>query len=441
MLRSKLRKSLLTAAATLAVASSWPAASLAFTKPAFPRIGGINIGEPRNYGDPAYQANLARQTLTILNYYPGMPLGGQTIDSVVRAIKDKNPNALVFLYVNSNELQYSAAAWKDYQSKLDSMKWWLYSDKNMTNKVQSSFGAGYYIINNTLFTPKDSNGDNAIDWITKFYVNNYYKPNPSIDGFFMDNVFWKPLVDGDWQRNGTVVSQNDPNAGAWLRQGYARYYSLVKSLLPKGKYQIGNITEWGDPAASLTEYKGLVDGGVLEGYIGKSWSVESWAGWQKMMDRYSKVMRSIGQPRLAIFNQWGDPGDYQAMRYGLGSCLLNDAYYAFTSNSAGYSGVVWFDEYDASLGQSSLPPTSAWQQGVWRRDFDNGIVLVNPKGNGTKTVTLETAFVKIKGKQDPNTNNGQTVTTVTLQDRDGIILLRKTPLKRPKSPQSVTIQP
>jgi hypothetical protein len=75
---------------------------------------------------------------------------------------------------------------------------------------------------------------------------------------------------------------------------------------------------------------------------------------------------------------------------------------------------------------------------VWRRDFDNGIALVNPKGNGTQTVTLETAFVKLKGTQDPATNNGQTVTTVTLKDRDGIILMRKNPAKRPAAPQKLS---
>jgi hypothetical protein len=100
--------------------------------------------------------------------------------------------------------------------------------------------------------------------------------------------------------------------------------------------------------------------------------------------------------------------------------------------------VVWFDEFDAKLGQAQAIPTAAWKQGVWRRDFDNGIVLVNPKGNGNQTVTLETSYVKLQGTQDPAINNGQTVTTVTLKDRDGIILMRKNPVKRPAAPQKLT---
>jgi hypothetical protein len=418
------------------------AGASAFEKPPFPRTAGMNVGGPFNYNDQTYQANLARLNMVVLNTFPGAMPGGLPLNTAVQAIKAKNPKELVFVYVNSNELVNPGGgpAWDTLRGKVDSMKWWLYSDAAMTSRVKSQFGTDYYIINNTQLTPRDSAGNTSIEWITKFFIDSYYKPNPVIDGFFMDNTFWHPNVDGDWTRTGKVVSGSDPQAGTWLRQGYARYYTLARSLMP-GKYQIGNIGDWGDPASAVTEYQGLLNGGLMEGYIGKSWSIENWIGWNLMMDRYRKVMSTLAEPKLAIFGQWGDPNDYQAMRYGLGSCLLGDAYYSFTDTSKGYYGFTWFDEYDSNLGAGSTTPTAAWSNGVWRRDFDNGIVLVNPKGNGPKTVTLEADFVKIKGVQDPGTNNGQVVRTVTLKDRDGIILLRKSPVKRPKAPQKISIQP
>jgi hypothetical protein len=269
-----------------------------------------------------------------------------------------------------------------------------------------------------------------MDWMTRFYVSAYAANTPALDGLFMDNVFWRPYIDGDWNRDGVVDSQTDPAVQAWFRQGYARYFTLVKSLMP-GKYQLGNIGDWGAPAATLTEYQGLVNGGVLEAYIGKSWSIETWAGWANTLAQYRKVMSAVAAPQLLIFNQWGSATDYQAMRYGLGTCLLDNGYYSFTDTGAGYHGVVWFDELNQSLGAGEAPPTAAWQKGVWRRDFTNGIVLVNPKGNGAQTVTLETAFSKIKGTQDPMTNSGATVTSVTLQDRDGIMLLRQNQVPPP----------
>jgi hypothetical protein len=48
--------------------------------------------------------------------------------------------------------------------------------------------------------------------------------------------------------------------------------------------------------------------------------------------------------------------------------------------------------------------------------------------------------VKIKGTQAPTVNNGATVRTVTLQDRDGIVLLRKgTTEYTPEAPAGFTV--
>ena len=118
-------------------------------------------------------------------------------------------------------------------------------------------------------------------------------------------------------------------------------------------------------------------------------------------------MAAIAEPKLVAFHQNGSPTDYKALRYGLASCLLDDGYFAFTDDAKGYSGVVWFDEYDAKLGQAVTPPaTTAWQKGVYRRDFENGIALVNPRGNGPVEVTLEEDFRRLDGKQAPTVNNG-----------------------------------
>jgi len=88
---------------------------------------------------------------------------------------------------------------------------------------------------------------------------------------------------------------------------------------------------------------------------------------------------------------------------------------------------------------TSSPQTTAWQRGVFRRDFENGIALVNRKGNGAQTVQLETSFKRLLGNQAPGVNNGQTVTSVTLQDRDGIILMRLAPTTTPDPPGNVTV--
>jgi Hypothetical glycosyl hydrolase family 15 len=442
MIRNAFRQCLTAVAAVAALATS--ASALAFTPPPFPRIGGIENSSPFDYNDPTYQANLAKLDIMLLAYWPGMAPGGESMESVVEAIKAINPNALIFLYTDMDEGYTSgdsSVAFAPEISELNAMKWWLYTDTSDANPVPSFWGTGGFTINSTPYTPKDSNGEDSVDWLAHWFVSNYTSAAPDIDGLFMDNVFVQPQVAGDWYRDGVVLQPSDPQAQAAIQAGYEEWFSTVHQLMP-GKYQIGNITTWGEYGPVPTGYQGIADGGLLEGMIGESWSIENWGGWQEMMTQYTRDMQALNAPKLAIFNQWGDPTDYQSMRYGLASCLMNDAYYSFTSNATGYSGVVWFDEYNANLGQAlSSPPTAAWQNGVWRRDFANGIALVNPKGNGPQTVQLGGTFVKINGTQDPAVNNGQTVTSVTLQDRDGIILLRQAPLEQPKAPTGVSIGP
>ena len=439
MIRHAIRQGLTALAATAALGTC--ASAFAFTPPPFPRIGGIQISSPFDYNDPTYQARLAKQNIMILNNWPSLAPGGESMESVVKAIKAINPSALVFLYTNADESYTtgdSSVAFAAVAKQMTAMKWWLYPSSSASSPVASFFGNGGFTINTSPNTPKDSSGDDSIDWLSKWYVSTYYDAIPSIDGFFMDNVFVQPQVSGDWYRNGEVLPPSDPKAQAAIQAGYERWFSLTHQLMPS-KYQLGNITTWGQKYASVPSgYQGMADGGVLEGMIGPSWAIESWGGWKEMMAQYTTDMQALSAPKLAIFNQWGSPTDYQSMRYGLASCLMNDAYYSFSGNSSGYSGVVWFDEYDANLGQAvSSPPTAAWQKGVWRRDFANGVALVNPKGNGGQTVQLGGTFVKIKGAQDPRVNSGQTVTSVTLKDRDGIILLRQSPLQQPKAPTEV----
>ena len=40
------------------------------------------------------------------------------------------------------------------------------------------------------------------------------------------------------------------------------------------------------------------------------------------------------------------------------------------------------------------------------------------------TVTLENGFSKVRGTQTPDVNNGRPVTEVTLEKKDGLILVR-----------------
>jgi hypothetical protein len=163
-------------------------------------------------------------------------------------------------------------------------------------------------------------------------------------------------------------------------------------------------------------------------------------------------------------------GEYQWARYNLGTCLLTDGYCIInsqldrTGSSNVYDGAVasqrYYDEYGGNyppLAGNTVPPlptspnapprgylgypiagplgvrqtTARWNKGsglgVFAREFDHGIVILNPKGNGVVTLTtsdLPGAWHRLAGTQAPAINDGSRFTGVTLQDRDAIILLR-----------------
>ena len=66
----------------------------------------------------------------------------------------------------------------------------------------------------------------------------------------------------------------------------------------------------------------------MESIIGQSYSYET-QGWAVMMNAYKIIMNATRAPGYQIFAQDGTTTDYQGMRYGLTSCLMDNAYYYF----------------------------------------------------------------------------------------------------------------
>jgi hypothetical protein len=76
------------------------------------------------------------------------------------------------------------------------------------------------------------------------------------------------------------------------------------------------------------------------------------------------------------------------------------------------AGDVWLDDIHFQNDVTNL----------YRRDFQNGIVLVNPTAQ-VMTTTLEREYRKILGTRDPVINDGATVTQVTVNPSDALFLI------------------
>jgi hypothetical protein len=76
------------------------------------------------------------------------------------------------------------------------------------------------------------------------------------------------------------------------------------------------------------------------------------------------------------------------------------------------TGDLWLDDVHLRQGVS----------GIYRRDFENGTILVNPSSSAL-TVPLGATYRRILGTVDPVTNDGASVTEVTVPASDALFLI------------------
>lgn len=390
--------------------------------PSFPRLAAYETSNPKDFDDPAHQAIVARLDLSIMGVYPGWEESHGPVEQVVKQVKALNPATRLFVLVQAASFE-SVASGNAYEIVIDALndnQWWLY-ESGTTNMVASPY-PDQFATNTTLFTPKDASGWTFIEWFARWAVNTYHEPNPTLDGVLVDDDPVFPFAPGDYDRDGTPDDENDAEAATWHREGYRRLFDDLRALAPD-KLLLADLKSFGHSSAVTTELDGVLHGGTLLDLMGESFSPET-SSYNAMMARYRAAMASVVDPKLVVFHANVAAGDYAALRYALGSCLMDDGYFAFGDPNQAW-GIEWYDEFDVELGAATSPPPEVpWSNGIYRRDFEHGLALVNPRGNGTATVEIEPGFVRIQGDQDPTVNDGQPATSVTLNERDGLILVR-----------------
>jgi hypothetical protein len=146
------------------------------------------------------------------------------------------------------------------------------------------------------------------------------------------------------------------------------------------------------------------------------------------------------EPRIQIINANSkNKNDEKQMRWGFGSTLLGNAYFSFDFGETHHGQTWWYDEYDLSLG---VPVSSAYrvdgpfdnyEKGLWRRDYENGIVLVNSYDKKINH-DLDKEYIK-----KINSNQGSIlIKRIELEARDSVILLNA-PIKKVEAVSSVSV--
>jgi hypothetical protein len=215
--------------------------------------------------------------------------------------------------------------------------------------------------------------------------------------------------------NGRAVAPIDRSTGqpmtavAWEKY-FADFMTEVRAACPNAEilhnslWSAGSGNPGTDPyvqqeiraANYINRERGVSDAGITggDGY----WSLRSFL-------RFVDVVHSLGANiDIQEFNFSGDyaPACYFLISQGM-DALGNGA---ITPSN-------WPSNYDVSLGN---PEGARYEwNGLIRRDFENGIVLVNPPAQPTVTVKLGSGYTNTSGKS---------VTSASLPGKQGLILLK-----------------
>lgn len=299
------------------------------------------------------------------------------------------------------------------------------------------------------------------------YLNEATMKTGLVDGIYYDGTnesFWQAQPDSN-RPSGPIDINNDGKAdttaelNSAMDQGLQKLLAETHRVFPAGSLITGNAGYDGslllekDPKAD-TVLANLLNGRMIEGFL--NWG-QYGIDWLKSMRAYYLMQDVSLEPRTPLIMAYCTGKDYDHLRYVLASALMFDGYFTCTNSNQNYVPYLanwWYDEYSVDLstgtaiqslaakGYLGLPITEAYnpsnqeellstllinndfhaEQMTWRRDFQNGIVLVNPSGV-SKMIDLNGTYRKILGVYDPQFNDGSHLTKITLPPQSGVILL------------------
>lgn len=370
----------------------------------YPKLANYYLGEIKN--DAGFLASLARYDLLILT-----PEQIDTHRESVKKLRLLNPQMIILAYVPSQS--FNVKYWDKPYSVFRHLRpidnsWWL----------RDQTGAQIFHWDDLANLNMDPAWSRHLVGFIKQWIE-----SPEVDGIFFDmisdSISWTNGGNIDLDNNGAKDAPAEADK-LWLERTVYLLDYAAKNL--SVKYIVIN----GSSNVRLQEY---VNGRMFENFP-KAW--ENYGEWGKIMNGWKKNQNTNKSPLITIINtntaNTGAQNNYRLFRYGFGTSLLLDGFSSFDFGDQNHGQLWWYDEYDVNLGQPSgvarsLTGLANYQADVWRRDFSNGLVLVNSTGV-SQQVDLGGEYEKIRGNQDKVVNDGSIVSETTLGSYDGQILLK-----------------
>ena len=342
--------------------------------------------------------------------------------SELRLIRQLNPKIKIIAYISSQNLfdadfnSNEAVLRKKLAQSVDN-SWWLRDEAG--NRLSDWPSA--YVLNITDFCGNNSSGQRFNEYLPEFVANNIMSTG-LWDGVFYDNIWsgasWFNHGNVSLSGNGKRNTANELDT-AW-RNGVKSILDRTRKLLPQAIIVANGSFVW--------DYQNYLNGWMLEDFP-TPW--ENGGTWSGVMQSYLKLSNS-SQDYHIINAAANNPDDYAHFRYGLASALLGDGYYSFDYGSTNHAQSWWYDEYNNDLGSKQtvaynlLDKTNTTiKPGLWRRDYTNGVAIVNSTDKEQSYIFAKEEFDRIRGTQDPIVNNGQKVNWIKIAPHDGLILLKR----------------
>jgi hypothetical protein len=196
------------------------------------------------------------------------------------------------------------------------------------------------------------------------------------DGVFLDDA--NASMKYAYEPSQVAKYPNDASYAAAMESALAYIGPKIQA---RGKLAIANFAQWVEAPQIYNRWLGYLSGGLDEMFA--KWGRGAGEGYRPSYQWESQVEEAeyaASKGKIFIGFTQGAVGETQAARYGYASVLLggdDSASYAFTPN---YTEETWLPEYEYEIGNATGAET-ADANGVHRRVFEDGLVLVNPTGS------------------------------------------------------------
>jgi len=242
--------------------------------------------------------------------------------------------------------------------------------------------------------------------------------NTQFDGVHLDDC-WLSIKANEFYQEGTSTPPTLPS------NLVSNWQTYMTSLIQRVKSAVGSKLVIINASPWASNYVAQCDGQVDEGFGHANWDNPTYFLSQSSWVYHVNTLASVSANSKYYLTQSGvkdgttqeqvnDLVLYCFASFLMGAPTNNNAYAKhYFCPSLRYSNYYWYLDWERNLGNAIGNYYQISGTNFYRRDFEKGIVLVNPTTQ-TGKVVLEKAYCNLAG---------QTVSEIDLLDHKGMILL------------------